>query len=338
MRVVCLTVGDRQVASSRLRVYQFVPLLEEAGFRVEVIPARRHRRGAAGVWSRRREELRLLQAVAGADVVLLQKRLFRAGFVGQLRRAARRLVYDFDDAVFLGQRPRSLPVRRRVQQRFRAVVGAADLILAGNRWLAQQAGHPEKTAVLPTAVDMGKYSPRPGGGDTDGVTVGWIGSSVNFRYLEVVAPVLARLAGEALPLRLRVVADRDFSWPGVEVENRLWSEEREAADIAGMDIGIMPLEPSDWARGKCAYKALQYMACAVPAVCTAFGAVREIIRHGENGFLCSSAEEWAAVLRELAADVALRHRIGQAGRRTVAVEFSLEAVGGRLVELLSRLR
>ena len=332
-----LTFGGRAVASTRLRVLQFLPLLEEAGYQVEVYPPARSSRGVARITERRREEKELLRAVAGTDIVFVQKRLFRSKFFARLREVGGRVVFDFDDAVYGGRHPRLSPTRARAALRFTAAVRAADLVIAGNSWLAASAHAPEKTVVLPTAVDLARYRLPPPSSSGGEVVVGWIGSSVNFRYLADVVPVLRRLRSEGVPLRLVVIADRPFRAGGVEIVNRRWSEISEVRDILEMDMGIMPLATDDWTRGKCAYKALQYMACGIPAVCTDFGAARDIIESGRNGFLCRTQEEWGQVLRMLAADPGLRERIGREGRRTVEEYFSRDVVGRRLVRLLDDL-
>lgn len=336
-RIAFLTFGSRSVASTRLRVLQFLPLLEEAGYRAEVYPPADHSRGLARIAARSKEEKKLLAAVAGADIVFVQKRLFRSKFFARLRDIAGRTVFDFDDAVFIGGSSRSLPARARAALRFRSAVRAADLVIAGNSWLAAAAEAPERTVVLPTAVDLQRYRPSARSTSHEKVVVGWIGSSVNYRYLAHIVPALRRLRGEGVPFRLLVIADRPFRAAGVEIVNRPWSEDSEVRDILEMDIGIMPLAGDDWTRGKCAYKALQYMACGIPAVCTDFGAARDIIESGRNGFLCRGEEEWVRVLRMLVADPGLREKIGREGRRTVAERFSLEVVGRRLVRLLDDL-
>lgn len=333
-RIVAFTVGDRRVASSRLRVYQFEDLLRRAGWELEVIPARERAGGLNYFYGRQKKEEALLAAARKADVVWIQKRLFRPVFLRRVRKIGCRIVYDFDDAVFLGQKKRDPLTRRRVRTRFAASIRMADLVLAGNRWLAEQSAAGEKAVVLPTAVDIHSLLPRNDYQAKSKTVVGWIGSSVNFVYLEQVAPVLVQLSQEGIGVRLLVVADRPFEWPGLEVENRRWSLETEGADVRSMDIGIMPLGESDWVRGKCAYKALQYMACGVPAVCSDFGAVKEIVRSGINGFLCASDREWRNAIRELARSPELRRRVGRAGRDTVEKGFSLEVIGARLVESL----
>jgi hypothetical protein len=113
-----------------------------------------------------------------------------------------------------------------------------------------------------------------------------------------------------------------------------WSEAEEVAAISACDIGIMPLADGVFERGKCGYKLIQYMACGLPVVASAVGANREIVRHGIDGFLAETEEEWRDALRTLAADPALRARMGAAGRRRVEEAYSLQVAGPRMADIL----
>jgi len=149
--------------------------------------------------------------------------------------------------------------------------------------------------------------------------------------------VLGRLAGELPDMKLLVVSDRDYGMDGVYVENRRWSEATELDDLLDMDIGLMPLSDDDWTRGKCALKALQYLACGIPAVCSPVGANVEVISPGIEGFLPADESDWFNALLELSSDHEKRNAMGTAGIAKVSRDYSLEAVSRRLKDLLDRL-
>jgi glycosyltransferase involved in cell wall biosynthesis len=86
----------------------------------------------------------------------------------------------------------------------------------------------------------------------------------------------------------------------------------------------------DWSRGKCALKVLQYMAAGLPVVSSKAGANAEVIIEGETGYLVSTTAEWAERIGQLAGDAELRRRMGEAGRRRAATDYSIEAVFERL--------
>ena len=103
-----------------------------------------------------------------------------------------------------------------------------------------------------------------------------------------------------------------------------------------IDIGIMPLPDAPWEKGKCGYKLIQYMACGLPVVASPVGVNTEIVAQGENGFLASGDSQWTEAINTLVADVALRQRLGRAGRRQVETTYCLQAQAPRLIEMLNR--
>jgi glycosyltransferase involved in cell wall biosynthesis len=113
-----------------------------------------------------------------------------------------------------------------------------------------------------------------------------------------------------------------------------WSEDSEAAMIARMDIGIMPLRDGPWERGKCGYKIIQYMACGLPVVASTVGANIDIVRHGENGFLAEGTAAWREGLEQLILSRPLRTRMGRAGRARVESEYSVAVQAPRLANVL----
>ena len=164
------------------------------------------------------------------------------------------------------------------------------------------------------------------------MTIVWIGLAYNLKYLDVVAPALRRLQ-ERYPVKLRVVCSQPPALPGVDIEFRPWTWQREVDDLQDATIGVMPLEDTEWARGKCALKLLQYLAVGLPAVASPVGVNRDILVNGDNGFLASTEEEWYVRLESLCRDPQLRARMGQAGRRTVETRYSLSVWGPRLADM-----
>ena len=110
---------------------------------------------------------------------------------------------------------------------------------------------------------------------------------------------------------------------GVETEQPPWSLDTEVQLFNTCDIGVYPLRDDEWSRGKCGFKAIEFMACGVPVVAAAVGVNREIVQDGENGFLASSEDEWIDKLGRLLASRELRRRFGENGRRTVEARYSL---------------
>lgn len=346
MKVLFLTLYPDVAASSRYRVTQFVPYLESRGVSCTVAcpltaaewdaltgPNRQRR----PFWYHARETLRRAGQILGAyrhDVVFVQKAIMTAyvrGLPELLRARARRLVYDIDDAVHLAPPHPLPPACRLIEDRgqIQRLFAAADLVLAGNAWLAEAAkGAGARVEHFPTVVDTDRFTP---GLPQDVFRIGWIGNTSTTVCLEPAAGALA-----AMPGLVRLIGADAARVPFAGAEVAPWSLEREVETIRSFSIGIMPQPSGEWMRGKCALKALQYMACGVPCVATPFGAVLEFMRHNENGLFADTCAEWLDAFARLR-DPALRRRIGEAGRATVEERYALRDAAPRLHGLLRSL-
>lgn len=335
--VLFLPVSGPRGASSRYRLYQFLPAIEAAGIRYRIqLPPEKPGEGLGRVITAWRDQKTIRTMAAGARVTFIQKRLLPEHLVRGLARSGR-LIFDFDDAIFTSPSgTRSAHAGRRVERRLHSVLSSAEVVLAGNRYLAEYAvSYAHEVVVLPTVVDTDRY-PAKQHGNGDIPVIGWIGHSVNHPYLAAMQPILQPLAATQ-KFRLLIVSDKDLVLSGVEVENRRWSEDTEVADILDMDIGIMPIPDDPWSRGKCGLKALQYMAAGVPVVCAAVGANAEIVRDGTDGYAVTGTEQWRAALAELCASVELRVRLGTAARQRVRDAYSLATATPVLINTLSAL-
>lgn len=349
VRAAFLTLAAENGASPRARVYQFIPALEQAGISCTVLPAVptsvSHRFYGTGTrlgnFAYQSIELlrraRQLLRVRSFDVVVVQKALLTVGLRGfdaLADAAARRLVVDVDDAVHLGPAHR-LPGWMRpiedVAQPARLIERAAHVV-AGSRQLAEALREfNSQISVVPTSVDTDRFVPA---GRRPGTTpaLGWIGSRSTAGYLDMLAPVLRRLAGSR-PFRL-VLVGAGAPPPGVAAEVRRWDPQRELADLHEFDVGIMPMPDTPWTRGKCGYKALQYMAVGIPLVCSPVGAATEIVRPGVDGLLPRTPGEWHDALAKLLADADLSARLGGSGRTRVEEHYSLRANAPKLASVL----
>jgi len=287
-------------------------------------------------WQRWRQ----FQHARAFDMVILQRKLLGWFERMLLRRAAKCLVYDLDDALFFrdsnSRRPAHEPSRLR---KFRATVRMSDLVLVGNHFLEETAAQEiplGKIRVVPTCVDPRLYPPRQH--TEPSATVVWIGSHSTLPSLNAVVPGLQQLATENPDFRLRILCDVFPQWEGVPREDRPWSSATEIHDLTTADIGLSWLPEHPWSLGKCGLKVLQYMAAGLPVVGNPFGIHRELIHDGETGFLVQTPAELARAVQRLAADPALRQRLGDAGRDWVRRCYSVSAWTEPLLEMLEQVR
>ncbi|HVA51143.1 MAG TPA: glycosyltransferase [Pirellulales bacterium] len=314
MQLLALTEGDDHVCY-RYRVAPFAPALRQAGCQLKCQPL------AKGAWARWRQ----LRRAGRADAVLLQRKLLPWWQLRTLRRSAKTLVFDFDDAIFHrdSYHPKGIDNWQRMAH-FWTTVYAADLVLAGNRYLYDQAAAfigPERVRLLPTCVEPRKYPLADHAADGD-LKLVWIGQRSTVPSLYQMHEPL-RAAAAAVRFDLHVISDMFPDLTGVRVRPMAWSETTESAQLAGADIGISWLPDDRWSRGKCGLKVLQYMAAGLPVVANRVGVHCEIIVDGVTGFLADTPQEWRAAVERLSNDSGLRRRMGAAARRRVEDEYSV---------------
>jgi glycosyltransferase involved in cell wall biosynthesis len=348
MRILLLTRYGTLGASSRLRAYQYLPYLRSQGFRITVMPlfgdyyqrdlyagrSRRWTRIAAGY------ALRLLSLGRARQFDLLWIEYELLPWLPALgeRLLARRgipYVVDYDDAIYhrYELHPSRL-VRVTLGKKIDVIMERAAAVVVGSRYLGDRARAVGAQAVeyLPTVVDLERYRAKRSVGPAPR-TIGWIGSPSTVQYLSLVKPVLAEVC-RAHGVRVSVVGAREAELDGVPSRIKPWSEATEVDDILEFDVGIMPLPDEPWERGKCGYKLIQYMACALPVVASPVGANREIVDHGVNGFLAATAQEWRDALEVLCKEPELGARLGSAGRSKVEAQYCMRVTAPKLAEIL----
>ncbi len=345
MRVLFLTLYPEPAASPRYRVLQYLPYLREKGVECTVMSAlteqdyaglsRLAQEGRAARYhliEMRRRAMQLLRSRA-YDIVFVQKAIMSVyvkRMATLLHWRARRVIYDIDDAVNIAAPVTLRGIWRRIEDagQINKVMARASLVIAGNRWLqsvAEAAG--ARAELLPTVVDTARFVPSDQESET--YRVGWVGGPSTCENLNPIAEVLSGL--ECAEVRIVGADPGRVAIDGAE--HRPWALESEVGELQAFSVGLMPLPKDEWSRGKCALKAIQYMACGVPCVATPYGAVRDVIEHEKNGLFADSPAEWKNALERLR-DPGLRTKLGEAARETIETRYSLASAAPRMYELL----
>ncbi len=332
MSTVVLLGYDLEQPSFRHRMRTLIGTLDAAGWQVR---AERFPSGRYGIrtWERR-------SLLREADVVVLHQIKLSAMEARLFASFSRRRIFDVDDAIYV-RKPRQLgdaPDDSRWRKRkFAATCRWVDVVAAGNDVLAGVArASAPAVMVLPTSIDTAAYQPTTATA-ADPPTIVWIGSPENLVYLEMIRPALARLTTRHPTLKMRVICSRFPDWPLINVERIAWSSATEAKELAAAHIGVMPLTDDEWARGKCAFKLLQYMAAALPCVASPVGANTEAVIDGFNGFHARTVDDWERHLEALIRSPELRARFGASGRAHVESRYAMRTYQARYLELLQRL-
>lgn len=345
--VLVLTRYERLGASSRIRFLQFLPALERQGFSFDVCPLLDNayvaslyggpKVGAGNIIRAYARRFSALRRRLRYDLVWLEKEAlpWLPTWMEIARLEGLPYVVDYDDAWF--HRYESHWLSPLLGHKIDAVMRVARTVVAGNDYLARRARQAgaRHVEIVPTAIDMERYRGLPEAPQGGALTVGWIGIPLNAHYLTIIAPALYAAAA-MVPIQLHVVgAPIPAAFAGVAATSIPWTEDTEISRIAQFDVGVMPLHDTLWERGKCAYKLLQVMAAGKPVIASPVGANRQVVRHGVNGFLADTIDEWADALRKLA-DPTARSRMGEEARKTVEEQYSTAVTGPRLAEILSK--
>ena len=346
--VLLLTRYERLGASSRLRFLQFLPDLERHGFHFTVAPllsddyvralyAGRQRpiQGVARSYLRR---LRALSLRRQFNLLWLEKEALpwmplglERAFIGNLP-----IVVDFVDAWFhrYDQNPNCL-IRQVLGRKLDRLMGMASVVTAGNDYVAARASQAgtRRVVKIPTGVNIDKYSlpVRPRSSPRSRFIIGWIGTPITARYLNLIAPVLRELGPDFV---LRIIGGGPVELPGVVTECVPWTEKTETEALQDCDVGVMPLSNGLWEQGKSGYKLIQYMATGLPVIASPVGANREIVNPGVTGFLAGDLAGWRDALLTLRASPSKAEAMGAAARKRAIERYSTQAILPILIDTL----
>jgi glycosyltransferase involved in cell wall biosynthesis len=346
VRVAALTSG-RNDPSARFRVRQFIEPLHQEGVLVrEYVPAIDKHAGmpskivknmpsplkyfAESGW-RTMKLLSRLQGVVGSwgsDLTWLNRELVfgRYTLEGVLHRP---YVFDVDDAIWQARPDGNRAVARIARQ--------ASVVFAGNQHIANHfSSLCAQVELIPTAIDTLKFHPRIDESfNREQFVIGWTGSAGNYPYLYRIEHVLnAFLVSH--DAELLVMAERPPTFtiiPQHKVNYVKWTTLTESSALREMDVGLMPLPDTDWARGKCGFKMLQYMATGLPVVVSPVGVNNEILAKANVGFAARTDEEWYSALDYLYSNRRSAGEMGEAGRMIVEAGYSCSVVGKRIAKI-----
>lgn len=349
MKILLLSRYTRLGASSRLRTMQYLPVVARQGLHVQIAPffddaylevlysGQGARGSTAGYMLQRVRQMRRSPA---PDLIWLEKEAL-PWIPWLIERALLPrgvpLVSDYDDAIFHRyDKHRRGAVRAVLGCKVGGVMAASDLVMAGNEYLADHARRfgAKRVEIIPTVVDLEAYDVHPAKKSNNTLCVGWIGTPQTWKELaHPIHTVLDPLLTKNRALFRAVGAGMEPGTVG-SLEILPWTEDTEVSLIQSMDIGVMPLPDTPWARGKCGYKLIQYMACGLPVIASPVGVNKDIVEHGVNGFLAETDEEWRSAVETLLSDAELRRRMGAAGRKKVEESYSLQVWGPRVAQML----
>jgi len=330
--------------SQRFRFEQYFDLLTAAGYQYQVesfissttweilYKQGYHFRKALGILAGFGRRITLLPAVRDFDYVFVHREASPIGppiFEWIIAKVLnKKVVYDFDDAIWI---PNTSKANRLVagvkwHHKVGSICQWAYKVSCGNDYLRSYAQQFNSNAVVsPTTIDTVSLHNQVRDQQRSGkLIIGWTGTHSTLKYLHQVVPILVKLEQE-VAFEFHVISNQPPDLPLRSLIYIPWRKETEIADLLTFHIGLMPLEDDPWAKGKCAFKALQYMALGIPALVSPVGMNTEVVNSGLNGYVCATPEEWETAIRTLLQNENLRTLLGKAARKTVEQHYSVTA-------------
>lgn len=332
-KIIALTQGD-SIPSTRFRIAQYAYKWTQSGYLFQQLNAKNSAYPPLGlfkrvVWliSELVHRLRQLKQINGADLVVVQREL-----ISTLRTVEpfikTPIIFDVDDAIFMYRGGRAA----------KALALQATHIVCGNQYLADYFSRYNKNVtIIPTAVDVARFKPlerKP-----ENLFFGWSGSSSGFDYLYEIETELKKTLDSNIQWKLLIVSDRKPDFRHLSADQwtfRLWSPSNEVETIQEMSIGLMPLIDNDWTKGKCSYKMLLYMACAVPVLVSDIGMNSEILLKAKVGLGVKQKSDWHELLTRMIGDENFRNSCGLSGRKVAESEYSLESCNDKWLKVFSK--
>jgi glycosyltransferase involved in cell wall biosynthesis len=252
----------------------------------------------------------------------------------------KKIIYDFDDAIWLENTSRENHIARWIKfhEKVKFICRWSYKISCGNEWLADYTRKYNSNVIVnPTTIDtenLHNPSKWPVPKKDKRIIIGWTGTHSTAIYLESLLPVLREIE-KKYPIRIQIISNKNANIDLASAEFIPWSKENEMQQLLAFDIGLMPLTDDDWSRGKCGFKALQYMALAIPCVASPVGVNSSIIENQKNGFLCKTDKEWHETLSALIENINLRKQIGVEGRKKVLESYSVASNSVTFLSLIN---
>ncbi len=249
----------------------------------------------------------------------------------------KKIIYDFDDAIWIPHTSTYNKAAARLKNfdKVAKICTWSYKVSVGNEYLAAFAGKYNKSVVIiPTVVDTDNIHNTIQQHTIGRPAIGWTGTFSTLPYLDIVMPVLTQLQ-ERCDFDFIVIADKDPQLPLKNYEFVKWNRENEVSDLLRFHIGLMPLFNDEISKGKCGFKAIQYMSLGIPAVVSPVGVNSIIVENGVDGFVCDSVQDWTNSLDQLLTNASLRTVMGNAAREKIINNYSVKSSTPAFLQLFT---
>ena len=256
-----------------------------------------------------------------------------------LRLLARKIVYDIEDNVMLGQKGKVNFFKRmlRAKGKFEFLIRKSDHVITSSPFLNEDClklNEQHGCTYISSSMDTSRFTVVNTYDNADKPVIGWTGTFSSRVYLDILRNVFIELKKQR-DFKLLVIGNFDYEFPEMDLEVIQWTSEHEVRDLQRMDIGVYPLPIDNWVLGKSGLKAIQYMTIGIPAVATEVGTTPLLITNGTNGCLVTTEADWIETLKALIDNPDLRRQIGTAARESIVKNYSKDAIGHQYLNILN---
>ena len=359
--IICPYPFD-QAAGQRLKYEQYVETWEKDGYTVQISPFMNeslwqvvHKKGYLitkffGVIRGYLLRIRDIFRIKNYEIVYIFQWTTPFGtklydFI--IRTLAKKIIFDLEDFVILPRKedtslgsknPNPLLKFFRSNSKTLFLIKKSDHVITSSPFLndyCERENFKKNSTFISSSVNTDIFKPSNKYNNLAKVTIGWTGTFSSKPYLDLIKQVFINLSKEC-DFKLRIISNFEYEIPGVDYEVIRWSKEKEIEDLQGIDIGVYPLEDSQWVLGKSGLKAIQYMAFGIPTVASNVGTSPQIIEHLKNGWLVDSEEEWYKALFTLINNPNLRRSLGEKAREKILKNYSVHAIKSQYLEILNK--
>lgn len=328
---VAAFTGKVTYPSTRFRVLQYIDYLYNDNIKMSILNTSVGRYPVSYKTSKRilwgiqniLENIPNVLASYKHDITFIQREMMSTFYTLERFTKSPRIL-DVDDAIFAS---RNGSAAKKIAQN-------VDMVICGNDYLANWFGQYNKDIVIiPTAVDATKFHSLGRKTHTsERVYLVWSGTSGGYRFLykSGIIDALKLLQEKYANLYLRIISDLPPSFELKQLEYVKWSEGTEVIYMQDCDIGLMPLDDDEFAKGKCSYKMLTYMSCGLPVIVSPVGMNQEVLNLGGIGMEARDKNDWIEAIEVLINNTGLRIKMGEMGRKIIKTKFDLPIVAKEL--------
>lgn len=249
----------------------------------------------------------------------------------------KKIIYDFDDAIWLPNTSEANKIVSKIKwhRKVKSICKWSFKISCGNQYLVDYAKqYSSNVSLIPTTVDMLNVHNETKNQQTKNVVVGWTGTHSTIKYLYDIEDLISKLQNK-FDFKFYVISNKDPKFKKLNYKYITWKKETEIEDLLLFNIGIMPLKNNVWAKGKCGFKAIQYMSLGIPAIVSDVGVNSTIVIDKTNGFVCHNNKEWEFALKTLIESVLNRKGMGIKAKQQILNFYSTKSVEKKYLSLFN---